>query len=75
MSPLRVREEMSLALAIGDACAIRRTVHDLGVEGSRLPDGAVFLPLGLCQRAGLLVNEDGRGDQFMDLPRVIRRAT
>jgi len=50
-----------------------RTVHDLGVEGSRLPDGAVFLPLGLCQRAGRLVHEDGRGGQFMDWPQVSPR--
>ena len=46
------------------------TVHDLGVEGGRLPDGNVFLPLGLCQGAGHLVKENGRGEQFMDLPPV-----
>jgi hypothetical protein len=46
------------------------TVHDLGVEGGRLSDGDVFLPLGLGQGAGHLVNEDGRGEQFMDLPLV-----
>jgi len=49
------------------------SVHDLGVEGSPLPDDNVFLPLGLCQRAGRLVNEDGRGDPFMDLPQVYHR--
>jgi hypothetical protein len=26
------------------------------------------LPLGLCHRAGRLVNEDGGGGQFMNLP-------
>jgi len=49
---------MSLALAIRDACGIRTgTVHDLGVEGSRLPDGDVYLPLGapLFLRAGVFV--------------------
>ena len=48
----------------------RGAVHDIDEEGNRLPDGDVFLPLGLRQRAGHFVDENGWGEQFMDLPPV-----
>jgi hypothetical protein len=41
-----------------------RTTYDLDEEGGRLPDSNVFLPLGLRQGAGHLVDEDCRGEQF-----------
>ena len=36
----------------------------------RLADGDVFLPLSLCQGAGHFIDEDGRSEEFMDLPLV-----
>jgi len=45
-------------------------VSALAQTGAACPTALSFCRSGLCQRAGRLVNEAGRGGPFMDLPQL-----